>query len=424
MEEFPKTLSDFSVSYRDESLFMEDVSLERIVDAVGTPAYVYSQAHIQAQYKKLAEALKAVDYRVHYAVKANSNLALLKLLGNLGAGYDIVSGGELSRVLSAQGDPGSVIFSGVGKATHELDLALKAGIECFNVESAGELDRLAERAALLSVVAPVAIRFNPNVDAKTHPYISTGLKENKFGVLKDQALALYRRAAESEHLRVYGIACHIGSQIAEPTPLIQALEEMLSLRRELAQQGIEIDHLDLGGGFGVRYRDEPEFDVGLWGREVARLLNGTGLRISIEPGRFLTANAGILLSRVEYLKEAVEDAKSFAVVDAAMNDLIRPALYGAWHEVVPVCNDLQGDRLPWDIVGPICESGDFIAKQRTLTLKQGKLLAILSSGAYGATLASNYNTRGRAPEVLVHKDNWRLVRRRENLQDQLITELP
>ena len=379
------------------------------------------------------KAVAIVNGTVFYSVKALSNINILRLLSENGAGFDIVSGGELGRVLAAGGDPSHVVFSGVGKSTEEIDFALKTGIECFNVESAGELARISERAKVLGKVAPIALRINPNVDARTHPYISTGLRENKFGIAQENAPALYRLAAADVHIQVRGIACHIGSQIGDPQPLFDALDQLLALVDTLKNEGIVLTDIDLGGGFGVTYDEEPAFDVTAWGRRVKERLSDQGLRLSIEPGRFLTANAGVLLTRVEYLKigdensrsnEASSAGKHFAVVDAAMNDLLRPSLYQAWHGVLAVKQqNTHGARRTWDNVGPICESGDWLAKDRQMSLSVGDLLCVLSAGAYGSTLSSNYNTRPRAAEVLVDGGTFRLVRRRESLQDLLTTEM-
>jgi len=406
-------------------LHIEDVALTRIAEAVGTPAYVYSSAHLTHQFGRLTQALTGLDTQICYAVKANSNLAVLNLFHQLGAGFDIVSGGELQRVVSAGGNPAHVLFSGVGKSTAEIDFALKLGIGCFNVESAAELDRIASRAELLQRPAPISIRVNPNVDAGTHPYISTGLKENKFGVPAQQALALYRQANTSQHLSVVGIDCHIGSQIAEIEPLREALSSLLELADILASEGIALQHIDLGGGMGVTYRDEAEFDVSAYGRVLHDALSGRGMKLILEPGRFLVANGGALLTRVEYLKpQATSEHKNFAVVDAAMNDLLRPALYQAWHEVRVVEPATAAATGRWDIVGPICETGDFIAHDRELALEDQELLAIMSAGAYGIVQSSNYNTRPRPPEVLVDGSEFRVVRRRETTRDQLAFELP
>ena len=429
----PELLRASAAHFVDGELAIEDVALADIADAVGTPVYVYSSAMFASQYQLLVEALEGLPNRLHYAVKANSTLAVLKQFADLGAGFDIVSGGELSRVLAAGGDPSHVVFSGVGKSTEEIDFALKTKIECFNVESAGELARISERAKVLGKVAPIALRINPNVDAQTHPYISTGLRENKFGIAQENAPALYRLAAADPHIQVRGIACHIGSQIGDPQPLFDALEQLLALVDALKNEDIVLTDIDLGGGFGVTYDEEPAFDVTAWGRRVKERLDDRGLQLSIEPGRFLTANAGVLLTRVEYLKIGDENSggnkassagKHFAVVDAAMNDLLRPSLYQAWHGVLAVKQqNTQDAARTWDIVGPICESGDWLAKDRQMSLCVGDLLCVLSAGAYGSTLSSNYNTRPRAAEVIVDGETFRLVRRRESLQDLLTTEM-
>ena len=413
------------LSFRDGVAHLEDVSLLHVAQRCGTPTYVYSSAHLASQYAKLDAALQPLPHRICYAVKANGNLAILNLFASLGAGFDIVSGGELERVLRAGGDPASVIFSGVGKSGAEIDFALKVGIGSFNVESAAELDRLELHAQRLSRKARISVRVNPDIDAGTHPYISTGLKSNKFGVPRDEALAMYRRASNSQWLEVQGVDCHIGSQIAKPGPLVEALQSLLALVDTLEREGIRIEHLDLGGGFGVTYRDEPEFDVAGYASELKRLLQGRSLTVSVEPGRYLVANGGVLLTRVEYLKPARErDARNFAVVDAAMNDLIRPTLYQAWHGISPVEPAARdGVRANWDIVGPVCESADFLAHDRDLTLAEGSLLAVRSAGAYGFVQSSNYNARNRAAEVLVDGGAFSVVRRRETIADQLRAEV-
>jgi len=410
----------------DGSLHADAVALTDIAAQFGTPVYVYARAHFESQYRSLVDALRPLEVEICYAVKANSNLAVLRCFHELGAGFDIVSGGELQRVISAGGDPGRVVFSGVGKTTEEIDFALKLGIACFNVESAAELDRIATRAALLERVAPISIRVNPDVDAGTHPYISTGLKSNKFGVPLAQAQQLYRQAHQHQALAVRGIDCHIGSQIGSPAPLLEALASLLRLVDDLAAEGIALEHLDLGGGLGVCYRDEPEFDVQGYGRLLNQALAGRRLKLILEPGRFLVANGGVLLTRVEYLKPATAaDAPSFAIVDAAMNDLIRPALYQAWHGIsrVTPASGLTPVRR-WHLVGPVCETGDFLGHDRELALEPDDLLAVLSAGAYGMVQSSNYNTRSRPAEVLVDGDICRVVRRRETVSDQLRLELP
>ena len=409
----------------DGTLHAENVSLTTIAERVGTPCYVYSKSYFQQRYRRLADAMQPIGADICYAVKANSNLSVLRCFHDLGAGFDIVSGGELQRVLSAGGDPARVVFSGVGKREDEIDFALKQSIRCFNVESAAELARIARRARLHGCVAPISLRVNPHVDARTHPYISTGLKTSKFGVPVDQAKVLYRQASDDPALRVVGVDCHIGSQIAVIEPLLEALTSLLALADELARDGIHLEHLDVGGGLGVSYRNEPDFDVAAYGAALNRAMAGRKERLVLEPGRYLVANGGLLLTRVEYLKPAVETgATSFAVLDAAMNDLIRPALYQAWHDVVPVGPTAAGaEQRRWNLVGPICESGDFIAEDRDLTLAEDDLLAVLSAGAYGMVQSSNYNTRGRAAEVLVEGDRFRVIRRRETVRDQLALEL-
>jgi len=410
------------LGYRDGVLHFEDVSLEAIASACGTPTYVYSKAHFVHRYRMLDGALAAMPHRICYAVKANSNLGVLRVFAELGAGFDIVSGGELERVLAAGGTPEQVVFSGVGKSTAEIAFALKCGIGCFNVESAAELDRLEQEATRVGRRASVALRVNPDIDAQTHPYISTGLKRNKFGVPAQAARALVDRIVRSPHLDFRGVGCHIGSQIATPAPLIEALERIVDLVDDLEHAGIAVEHVDLGGGLGVSYRDEPEFDLETYARAIGQRLNGTGLTLLLEPGRYLVANGGLLLTRVEYLKPAASaGARNFAVVDAAMNDLIRPTLYSAWHAIEPVRAATKA-RSTWDVVGPVCESGDFLALDRELDLEPGALLAILTAGAYGFVQSSNYNSRDRAPEVIVDGAGFRVVRRRETLRDQLALE--
>ena len=403
----------------DGDLFMEQVPLRRIAEEYGTPAYVYSEAAITRAYQAFDQAFAGQAHAVCYAVKANSNIAVLALLAKLGAGFDIVSGGELQRVIAAGGDPGRVVFSGVGKQDWEISLALESGIGCFNVESASELDRINRIAAAGQHVAPVSIRVNPDVDPKTHPYIATGLKENKFGVSTEEALELYQRAADSPALKIRGIDCHIGSQITELSPFLDALVKLLSVCDALNDRGIEVEHLDLGGGIGVCYQDENPIDLNDFAAAIAQTMSGRPQTLLFEPGRSIVASAGVLLTRVNTLKS--NEGKNFAVVDAAMNDLIRPALYQAWQEVVPV-SEPAGDSASWDIVGPVCETGDFLAKDRDLTLQEDDLLAVLSSGAYGFVMASNYNTRGRAPEVLVRDTEHFCIRRRETIDDLLALE--
>ena len=401
------------------------VSLADVAAAVGTPTYVYSGETIAAQYAALERAFPGAE--ICFAVKANSNLGVLRFMHGLGAGFDIVSGGELQRVLAAGAPPGRAVFSGVGKSVAEIDLALKLRIGCFNVESEAELRRLAAQAELLQGVAPVAVRVNPDVDADTHPYIATGLKESKFGVSADEAFELYALAEDHPWLKVHGIACHIGSQIVSPAPFLAALESLLAITGRLEAAGMRIEHIDLGGGFGVACAGKTPLDIAALGAAVTKRMAGRSQRLVIEPGRFLTAAAGVLLTRIEYLKPARSAGqRSFIVVDAAMNDLLRPSLYGAWHAVERV--DAPSDEAvagTWDVVGPICETGDFLARDRELTVAAGDLLAVRTAGAYGMALSSNYNSRGRPAEVLVKKNgSYRVVRRREHVGDQLRLERP
>lgn len=401
-------------SYRDGQLFAEGVALPALAQRFGTPTYVYSRAHIEAQYRAYADALDGMPHLVCFAVKANSNLGVLNVLARLGAGFDIVSCGELERVLAAGGQPDRIVFSGVGKTRDDMRRALEVGVHCFNVESTDELERLQQVAAELGVMAPVSLRVNPDVDAGTHPYISTGLKENKFGIAIADAEAVYARAAELANLQVVGVDCHIGSQLTSLPPFLDALDRLLGLIDRLAARGIHIRHLDLGGGLGVRYRDEQPPLAGDYIQAVRQRIEDRGLALVFEPGRSIVANAGVLLTRVEYLKHTAH--KDFAIVDAAMNDLIRPALYQAWMNVVAV-QPRRGEGRRYDIVGPICETGDFLAKDRILELAEGDLLAVCSAGAYGFVMSSNYNTRGRAAEVLVDGDEAFEVRRRESVQE-------
>lgn len=401
-------------NYRDGELFAEGVALSALAQRFGTPTYVYSRAHIEGQYRAYADALAGMPHLVCFAVKANSNIGVLNVLARLGAGFDIVSSGELERVLAAGGEPSRIVFSGVGKSRDDMRRALEVGVHCFNVESSVELERLQKVAAELGVKAPVSLRVNPDVDAGTHPYISTGLKENKFGIDIEQAEAVYARAAELPNLQVIGVDCHIGSQLTTLEPFLDALDRLLLLVDKLAARGITIKHLDLGGGLGVQYRDEQPPLAGDYIAAVRKRLAGRDLSLVFEPGRFIVANAGVLLTQVEYLKHA--EHKDFAIIDAAMNDLIRPALYQAWMDVSPV-QPRDGEARNYDLVGPICETGDFLAKDRQLVLAEGDLLAVRSAGAYGFVMSSNYNTRGRAAEVLVDGEQAFEVRRRETVQE-------
>ena len=401
--------------YRDGRLFCEQVAMHDLAETYGTPLYVYSRATIERHYHAFDQALAGRDHLICYAVKANSNLAVLNLLARLGSGFDIVSGGELQRVLKAGGDASKVVFSGVGKQPGEIAMALEAGIRCFNIESEAEVDTIEHIAARLGKSAAVSFRVNPDVDAKTHPYISTGLKENKFGISFDQAERIYSKAQQQQHLDVMGIDCHIGSQLTELSPFVDALDRLLDLIARLADRGIEIRHMDLGGGLGVRYQDEQPPLPAEWASALAERLDGFNGEIIIEPGRAIMANAGVLLTRVNVIK--THDHKNFAIVDAAMNDLMRPALYQAWQEIIPV--DQQSVATPrlYDVVGPICETGDFLGKERELAIASDDLLAIRSAGAYGSTMSSNYNSRPRAAEVLVDGEQHHLVRARESFAD-------
>ena len=400
---------------------VEGVALSAIAARFGTPCYVYSRAALTSAFEAYRAALAGRDVQICYAVKANSNLAILNVFARLGAGFDIVSGGELMRVLAAGGNPGKVVFSGVGKSRAEMRQALDAGILCFNVESAAELDALNDVAGETGRRAPISLRVNPNVDPKTHPYISTGLKTAKFGVQFDEALALYRRAATLPHLEVRGIDCHIGSQLLDPAPAAEAAAKILGLVDTLARDGIHLHHIDLGGGMGIRYRDEAVPTAAEYLAPMLAVVTGRKEQLLFEPGRSLVGNAGLLLTRVELLKHGAE--KNFAVVDAAMNDLARPALYDAYHEIVKV--DAGGtayEAKAYEIVGPICESGDFLGHDRELAIREGDLLAILSAGAYGMAMSSNYNTRPRVAEVMVDGEQMHLIRRRETVAELMALE--
>ncbi len=400
--------------YRQGTLCVESLPLTQIAERFGTPCYVYSRAALTAACEAYRTALAGRSARLCYAVKANSNLAILALFARLGTGFDIVSGGELARVLAAGGEPGSVIFSGVGKSREEMRAALAAGIGCFNVESESELMSLAEIAGDMGRRAPIALRVNPDVDAKTHPYISTGLKHNKFGIAFEDALPLYLRAGALPQIEIRGIACHIGSQLLDPAPAAEAAQKLLDLADALAAQGIVLADIDLGGGMGIRYRDETAPTVAQYLAPMLELFKGRRERLVFAPGRSLVGNAGVLLTRVEVVKHGAE--KSFAVVDAAMNDLMRPALYDAWHDILPVRRDGGEERL-YEVVGPVCESGDFLGHGRSLALAEGDLLAVMSAGAYGMAMSSNYNTRPRAAEVLVDGARSHLIRRRERVEE-------
>lgn len=402
-------------NYKNGQLYAENVPLTEIAETYGTPTYVYSRATLERHWHAFNNAFADRDHLICYAVKANSNLAVLNVLARLGSGFDIVSIGELERVLKAGGDPSRVVFSGVGKRPDEMRRALTAGIYCFNVESVWELEQLNQIAQVMRTHAPVSIRVNPDVDPKTHPYISTGLKENKFGIDFRSALSVYEKAAGMKYINVMGIDCHIGSQLTDIAPFLDSLERLLSLTETLQHRGIALKHLDLGGGLGIRYAEEsPPLPEALAAALNARL-SGNSYKILLEPGRAIAGNAGILLTRVEHCK--LSGHKNFAIVDAAMNDLIRPALYNAWQAVVPVIEHTKEEYRLYDIVGPVCETGDFIAKDRQLAIKEGALLAVRSAGAYGFSMSSNYNTRPRTAELMVDGDEVYLIRQRETLDD-------
>ena len=410
-------------NYKDGVLWAEDIDIPSLVHRFGTPLYIYSRATIERHWRAFDTSMAGHDHLVCYAVKANSNLAVLSVLAQLGSGFDIVSGGELERVLRAGGDPARVVFSGVGKKAAEIQFGMEAGIHSFNVESESELARIVEIARQLNVRAKISLRVNPNVDAQTHPYISTGLRENKFGIEIERAEAVYRAIAESPHVQICGVDCHIGSQLVDAAPFVAAIEKVLELVDRLARAGIAIGHVNIGGGLGIRYRDEVPPSPLEYSQAIRGILGGRKLRILLEPGRAIVGNAGILVTRVEHLKQG--ETKSFAIVDAAMNDLIRPALYNAWQEIIPVTpRDNNGEGRLYDVVGPVCETGDFLGKERWLDVKEGALLAVRSAGAYGFSMSSNYNSRPRAAEVLVDGSHVYLARRRETIEDMLHLEQP
>ena len=403
-------------NYKNDELYAEDVAVAQLAEQFGTPLYVYSRATLERHWHAFDNALEGHPHLICYAVKANSNLALLNLLARLGSGFDIVSQGELERVLAAGGEPSKILFSGVAKTTTEIKRALEVGIRCFNVESLPELDRINQIAGELGVKAPISLRINPDVDAKTHPYISTGLKENKFGISHQLAREAYRYANQLPNLNVIGIDCHIGSQLIEISPFLDATERLLVLMDQLAEDGIHIHHLDLGGGLGVRYDNEtPALPSDYAKAILAKLGKHTDLELFLEPGRAIVANAGIMLTKVEYLKE--QDGHNFAIVDAGMNDLIRPALYEAWMKIIPVKQYQQGTTKLYDVVGPVCETSDFLGKQRELNVQQDDILVVRSAGAYGFTMSSNYNSRCRPAEVMIDGDKAYLVRARETFAD-------
>ncbi len=410
-----------SFSYQDDLLHAESVPLETIASKVGTPTYVYSQAALVQHWKEFHQGFSGAEAAIRYSVKSNSNLAVLALMARLGSGFDIVSGGELERVIRAGGKPQNTVFSGVGKTADEIQFALESGVYSINLESFSELTKIYEIAQSLGVTAPISVRVNPDIDAVTHPHISTGLREAKFGVTFEEALEIYRFAAKQKNLDVIGVAVHIGSQMTSLKPITEALERVIDFTEQLAAEGIDIRHLDLGGGLGVRYKDEEPPAISEYCEAILSVLKrrNCSFSISVEPGRAITANAGILLCRVEYIKST--ERKNFAVIDGAMNDLIRPVLYDAWMEIVPV-QPRSGEKKVYDVVGPVCETGDFLGKDRSLELSAGDLIAVLGAGAYGAVMSSNYNTRPRPAEVLVDGSDYFVIRSRETVDQMLSLE--
>jgi diaminopimelate decarboxylase len=398
-------------SFKNKALYAESVAVTDLMEQYGSPLYIYSRSQIASNWQQFNQAFGDHPHLICYAVKANSNLGVLNVLAKLGSGFDIVSIGELERVIAAGGQPGRCVFSGVSKTETEIQRALELGIYCFNVESAAELDRVESVAKLMSTKAPISIRVNPDVDANTHPYIATGLKENKFGVSVDRSLALYKKAEFSKHLDVFGLDYHIGSQITEVSPFIEALEKALELISQLKAEGIKMSHIDIGGGVGIAYNEEKTINIEKY---VQSVLDKVGdLEVILEPGRAIVGNAGIFVTQVEYLKQS--GVKSFAIIDGAMNDLQRPSLYGSYHQAIAVEDNSKGIKDTWDLVGPICETGDFLAKDRELTLEQGDYIALMSAGAYGFVLSSNYNSRPRVAEVMVSGSSHALVRKRETV---------
>jgi diaminopimelate decarboxylase len=407
--------------YCSGRLWSESLPLDRVAREIGTPCYVYSRAALTGAYEAFHTAFAGRDHLICYAVKANSNLAILNLFARLGSGFDIVSGGELQRVLKAGGDPQKIVFSGVGKRPDEMRAALNAGILCFNVESRSELETLDRIAREMNKLAPVSLRVNPDVDAKTHPYISTGLKENKFGIPFEEAESLYASSRQFTNLRITGLDCHIGSQLTELDPFAEACEKMLELLDRLEGQGLQIEHLDLGGGLGIRYSAENPPAAQDYVNALCGQIGQRKQRILIEPGRALVGNSGLLLTRVEYLKHSPH--RNFAIVDAAMNDLMRPSLYGAYHEILPLTAKNDGDVKTYQVVGPVCETGDFLGHDRELALSEGDLLAVMSAGAYGMSMSSNYNTRPRSAEVMIDGDQFHVIRERETLEQLMAGEM-
>ena len=406
--------------YQKGELFAEEVPLSKIAEQVGTPCYVYSYTELKQQWQTLDKALGDLPHRICYAVKANSNIAILNIFSRLGSGFDIVSIGELERVLAADGDPKKIIFSGVGKQTAEIIRALEVGIYCFNVESEAELNRLLDIAKKQKKIIPIALRINPNIDARTHPYIATGLHENKFGIELNRVLPLARKIKTNSHIKLLGIGCHIGSQLTQLSPFTSAIYCLIDLYEKIKNEGITLEHLDIGGGLGVTYQNEQPPTIAEYAAVLRSKFKKYPIEIIVEPGRVLTANAGVLLTRVEYLKH--NHQKNFAIVDAAMNDFLRPALYNAWQNIIPVIPHNKAEEKDYDIVGPVCESADFLGKNRLLALQEGDLLAICSAGAYGFAMSSNYNSRPRAAEVLVKKNKFHIIRQREKINELFAQE--
>ncbi len=409
-----------SFNLKNGEYFAENVPLAKIADDYATPTYVYSKQALTNAFERFSSGFLGTNHLVCFAVKSNPSLAILNTFAKLGAGFDIVSGGELARVIAAGGDPAKVVFSGVGKTEAEMRFALEAGIFCFNVESASELDRLNAVAASMNKVAPISLRVNPNVDAKTHPYISTGLKNNKFGVAYEDALSLYQKAAAMSNIEIHGVDCHIGSQLTELNPFLDALDRVLALVDALESAGIHIQHIDAGGGIGICYSDETPPDFADYAKAMREKMAGRNIKMVFEPGRALVGNAGVLLTKVEYLKHG--ETKNFAIVDAAMNDLMRPALYDAYHEIAAVKPNAKTQSQVYEVVGPVCESGDFLGHDRNLAIAQDDYLAVFSAGAYGMSMSSNYNTRPRAAEVMVDGDKVYEIRQREKVADLFALE--
>jgi diaminopimelate decarboxylase len=408
------------IQYHNNILTMEQTPLSDVANQFGTPCYVYSRAAIEENWRAFNNALIDIPHRICYAVKANSNIGILNLLTRLGSGFDIVSLGEMQRVLAAHGDPKKIVFSGVGKKTVEIASALAAGIHCFNVESVDEIQRIHAIAKADNKIATITLRINPNIDAKTHPYIATGLKENKFGIDIDRIADVCANIKTLSHIQLIGIACHIGSQLTTIEPFIEATDRLLEIAEQIMKDGFALQHINIGGGLGVRYHDEEPPSIHLYVQKIRERLKKNSLEIIIEPGRSIIANAGVLLTRIEYLKPTAH--KNFAIVDAAMNDLIRPALYDAWQDIVTVQNNTEYPEKAYDIVGPVCESADFLGKNRRLRLQTGELLAIMSAGAYGFSMSSNYNSRPRIAEVMIDKNKMYLIRRRETIEELFSSE--